>query len=235
MFHIFNRKCSFEESGLPGIMKDRHSHILYGVDDGVKTAEESVQLLDWLEDLGLGELWLTPHVMEDIPNSSGSLRARFSELDAMWHGKTRLHLAAEYMMDNLFGARLEAEDLLLMEDDMVLVETSTWEPPYNMDETLDRILKAGLRPVLAHPERYRYMDMKDYGKMTDRGVLLQLNIPSVLGAYGDHVQRKAERLLSDGMYTFSGSDCHSFRMLASLYSAKVLDRKCIDRIAALSS
>ena len=235
MFHIFNRKCSFEESGLPGIMKDRHSHILYGVDDGVKTAEESVQLLDWLEGLGLGELWLTPHVMEDIPNSSGSLRARFSELDAMWHGKTRLHLAAEYMMDNLFGARLEAEDLLLMEDDMVLVETSTWEPPYNMDETLDRILKAGLRPVLAHPERYRYMDMKDYGKMTDRGVLLQLNIPSVLGAYGDHVQRKAERLLSAGMYTFSGSDCHSFRMLASLYSAKVLDRKCIDRIAALSS
>ena len=235
MFHIFNRKCSFEESGLPGIMKDRHSHILYGVDDGVKTAEESVQLLDWLEGLGLGELWLTPHVMEDIPNSSGSLRARFSELDAMWHGKTRLHLAAEYMMDNLFGARLEAEDLLLMEDDMVLVETSTWEPPYNMDETLDRILKAGLRPVLAHPERYRYMDMKDYGKMTDRGVLLQLNIPSVLGAYGDRVQRKAERLLSDGMYTFSGSDCHSFRMLASLYSAKVLDRKCIDRIAALSS
>ena len=56
MFHIFNRKCSFEESGLPGIMKDRHSHILYGVDDGVKTAEESVQLLDWLEGLGLGEL-----------------------------------------------------------------------------------------------------------------------------------------------------------------------------------
>ena len=49
------------------------------------------------------------------------------------------------------------------------------------------------------------------------------------------MQRKAERLLSDGMYTFSGSDCHSFRMLASLYSAKVLDRKCIDRIAALSS
>lgn len=231
MFGIFNRKCSVEESGLLGLVEDRHSHILYGVDDGVKTAGESAALLEWLYGLGLKSLWLTPHVMEDIPNTTDALRLRMEELVAAVKPCPELHLAAEYMIDNLFLGRLESGDLLCMEDGQVLVETSTWSSPFDLPDILSRVMSAGYRPVLAHPERYRYMEMEDYGRLAGMGVRLQLNLPSLLGYYGDTVQAKARKLLSDGLYSFVGSDCHGLGILRKLYSARVLDRKDADMIA----
>lgn len=233
MFGIFNRKCSVEESGLLGIIEDRHSHILYGVDDGVKTCGESVSVLAWLSDLGLRVLWLTPHVMEDIPNTTDALRLRFGELVSASAAGPELHLAAEYMVDNLFIERLESEDLLCMEDGQVLVETSTWSSPFDLPDILSRVMSAGYRPVLAHPERYRYMEMEDYRKLADMGVRLQMNLPSVLGYYGALERDKARKMLSEGMYSYLGSDCHSCGMLQRMYSSRVLDRKEVDKIARI--
>ena len=93
-------------------MTDWHCHILPGVDDGFKRLEDSLAALGRYELLGLSEVWLTPHVMEDVPNETEALRSRFSELCDAYGGPVRLHLAAEYMMDNLFEGRLEARDLL---------------------------------------------------------------------------------------------------------------------------
>ena len=233
MFGIFNRKCSVEESGLLGLVEDRHSHILYGVDDGVKTAGESAALLEWLYGLGLKSLWLTPHVMEDIPNTTDALRLRMEELVAAVKPGPELHLAAEYMIDNLFLGRLESGDLLCMEDGQVLVETSTWSSPFDLPDILSRVMSAGYRPVLAHPERYRYMEMEDYRKLADMGVRLQMNLPSVLGYYGASERDKARKMLSEGMYSYLGSDCHSCGMLQRMYSSRVLDRKEVDKIARI--
>jgi len=233
MFGIFNRKCSLEESGLLHVIQDRHSHIMYGVDDGVKTYEESSDIFAWLSGNGLKSLWLTPHVMEDIPNSSESLSVRFSGMvQSLGHGAV-LHLAAEYMMDNLFVQRLESGDLLCMEDNMVLMETSVWESPSNFTGMLEDTMRAGFWPVLAHPERYRYMDMADYGRLREMGVRLQLNLPSMIGMYGEHVQKKARGMLYEGMYSFVGSDCHNFNMYRKLYTAKELKKKDVELIAAL--
>ena len=85
---------------------DCHSHILPGVDDGVKTMEVALQVLQRYEQYGIAEVWCTPHVMEDIPNTTEQLKARFAELQDAYHGPVRLHLAAEYMMDELFEERL---------------------------------------------------------------------------------------------------------------------------------
>lgn len=80
---------------------DWHSHILPGVDDGVQTVEEALQILAEYERLGIREVWLTPHIMEDIPNTTALLRERFIELQALYIGPIILHLAAENMLDNL--------------------------------------------------------------------------------------------------------------------------------------
>lgn len=222
---IFSRKTSVLSAGLLHGAADRHSHILWGVDDGVQTSEESLGILSFLESAGLRSLWLTPHTAEDMPNTTAALKARFSELKAAYGGQMELHLASEYMLDTLYEKHLAEKDLLTMEDDMVLVETSTWNPPINMEELLRDTMSAGYRPLLAHPERYRYMEEDDYSRLTDMGVKLQLNLPSLLGFYGDTARKKAVMLLKKGMYTFWGSDCHRMASLRRQYDTKELNPK----------
>ena len=74
---------------------DRHCHILFGVDDGVKTLEDSLAVLAYDEEVGIKEVWCTPHIMEDVPNTAGKLTKRFDELKAAYNGNIELHLAAE--------------------------------------------------------------------------------------------------------------------------------------------
>ena len=77
MFGFFNSRTSLNESGLLKGFVDNHSHVLYGVDDGVKTIEESLEVLNFLEAAGATDLWCTPHIMEDVPNETADLRSRF--------------------------------------------------------------------------------------------------------------------------------------------------------------
>ena len=135
MFGLFQRRCSILDVGLLKGSVDNHSHILYGLDDGVKTQEGSLSILSYLEGQGVSEVWLTPHVMEDVPNSTEAIRTRFEELRFVYKGGIRLQLAAEYMIDNLFEDRLARRDLLTHGEDVVLVETSAVAPPINIAET----------------------------------------------------------------------------------------------------
>lgn len=201
---------------LPSLIStDYHSHLLPGVDDGVKTMETALQVLQRYEQYGIREVWCTPHVMEDIPNTTDELKARFEELRAAYSGPVRLHLAAEYMLDELFEERLACRDLLPLGEDgnRLLVETSYFTPPMSMDQLLLRIKKAGYFPVLAHPERYVYMDDTRYKQVKGEGVLFQLNIASLVGAYGPEARHKARYLLRNRYYNLAGSDLHSLRQL----------------------
>ena len=225
MLGIFNSRRSLLESKLLQGAVDNHSHILFGLDDGVRTAEEALRIMALYEGAGLDILWLTPHVMEDVPNTTEGIRARFEEFRAIYSGPVKLELAAEYMIDTLFESRLEARDLLLHGEDCVLVETSTWSPPINLWETLEAMLKAGYRPLVAHPERYRYMQKEDYRRLHDMGCLMQLNLPSLTGVYGEMAAAKARELLHKGWYCKAGSDCHRHGAIERQYRAKVLRKE----------
>ena len=236
MFGLFRskRKSLLEGNILAGAT-DNHSHILYGVDDGVKTVEESLKILHFYEEAGVETLWLTPHIMEDVPNTTEGLQARFAELKAAYDGPIKLKLAAEYMIDTLYVERLRARDLLLHGGDRILIETSTWSPPIDLWDIIDETLKAGYRPLIAHPERYRYMQMKDYERLRKMGCLLQLNLPSIVGVYGEETRAKAEKLLEKGFYSMTGSDCHRSRALDSQVHAPVLKKDILARLEALKS
>ena len=206
----------FSNSSLKSLLygfTDYHSHILFGVDDGVKTLEVSLQVLQRYEEIGIAEVWCTPHIMEDLPNTTEGLWARFAELQAAYHGPVKLHLAAEYMMDQLFEERLQNNDLLPLgaEGNRLLVETSYFNPPMGMHDILKQIKTQGYFPVLAHPERYVYMDKDDYRTLKSRGILFQLNLASLAGAYGPDAQKKAHWLLKKDFYNLAGSDLHSVR------------------------
>ena len=97
---FFSKKTTIAASGILQGATDHHSHILPGVDDGVETMDEALHILATYEAAGVKTLWLTPHIMEDIPNTPQKLEARFLELKAAYTGSIELHLAAEYMIDN---------------------------------------------------------------------------------------------------------------------------------------
>ena len=209
----FSRKRKHQtllDSGFFKGFTDWHSHILPGVDDGVQTMEEALQILKKYEELGVKEVWLTPHIMEDIPNTTVHLKERFNELQTAYQGHVMLHLASENMLDNLFEERLEKNDLLPIGEhkDHLLVETSYFSPPMGLYDILQYIKAKGYYPILAHPERYMYMEDKGYRKLKERGVRFQLNRFSLMGLYGKDAQKRAERLQKKGMYEYAGTDLH---------------------------
>ncbi len=215
---LFSKESKLKKSGLLDKKSDVHSHILYGVDDGVQGLEESLEILKELEDLGFENLWCTPHIMEDIPNETSFLQERFLQLKDAYKGKIQLHLAAEYMIDTVFGERLSKKDLLPHGElkNHLLVETSYFNPPLNFEETLKEIYSIGYYPLLAHPERYAYMTDKDYIRLKSNGIKFQLNMLSLKGMYGKMAQKKAEWLLSKDYYDQVGSDIHSFNQVRVL-------------------
>ncbi len=233
MFGFLKSKKTFADCGLLKGATDNHSHILWGLDDGVKTREETLSILAFLESLGLKTLWLTPHTMEDVPNTTEGLKARFDELRGVYHGTIELRLASEYMIDTLFEKRLEDRDLLTHGRDTVLVETSTWAPPIDLWDILERMMKYGYRPMIAHPERYRYMTMEDYERLKEMGTVLQLNLPSILGSYGEGPRMKAQMLLDKGFYTMVGSDCHRSHAIKKQYSEIKMKESTLEQLKQL--
>ena len=213
IFGIFSSKKPLGQAELFQGATDRHSHILPGVDDGIKTLEESLKVLAYHETLGFNHVWCTSHVMEDCANTTTQLKEKFAELCEAYNGPIQLHLAAEYMLDTVFDKRLKDRDLLTMEDDTLLVEVSVMAEPYDLTGMLQDIMSAGYRPLLAHPERYRYLSEKNYEKLHNMGVRFQLNLASVTGYYGPSAQKKAEYILGKGWYSTAGSDCHRYHAL----------------------
>ena len=213
---------------------DCHCHLLPGVDDGVQERDETMQILEVWASLGVKEVWLTPHIMEDIPNEPEELRKRFETLTGTLTGTIELHLAAEHMMDGPFSKRLEKGDIMPFDNEKLLVETSYYTPPMNMGAIIERIKEKGYEPLLAHPERYQYMDDSDYKMWKQRGVLLQLNLPSLVGAYGPMVQRKAEWLLKEGMYDYSGTDTHSAVQM-EMFLNSMISKKTVKKAKAISN
>lgn len=232
----FRKRYSLKESGLLNNFTDYHSHILPGVDDGVQTMEESLEILNYYEQLGIKTVWLTPHIMEDIPNTTEHLRERFEELKCAYHGKINLQLAAEYMLDNLFRERLEDNDLLPLGEngDILLVETSYFNPPMGLYETLENIKKRGYYPVLAHPERYVYMKKKDYIQLKSSGIRFQNNLFSLVNAYGMEVRKKAEWLLKEKIVDVWGTDTHHFQIFSKSISDKSLKPITANRIQPMN-
>lgn len=219
----FRKKQTLEESGFFRGFTDWHCHILPGVDDGVQTMEEALQILAEYERLGVKEVWLTPHIMEDMPNTTQHLRERFAELQAAYQGYVALNLASENMLDNLFEERLNKNDLLPIgkEGKHLLVETSYFNPPMGLQNILLRIKAKGYFPILAHPERYLYMCERDYQQLKSMNILFQLNQFSLLGLYGKDAQKRARLLQKQKIYKYQGTDLHKISILQNALRFKI--------------
>lgn len=190
--------------------------------------ESALQVLERYEQLGIREVWLTPHVMEDIPNDTTDLKRRFKELSSAYTGPLKLHLAAEYMLDAGFERRLDSNDLLCIgstNSKMLLVETSYFSPPMDLYGTIAHIREKGYQPLLAHPERYIYMDSGDYRRLCEMEVRFQCNITSLTGVYGKDACRKFSVFLANGWIYALGTDIHRLSSFNHIVARKCLSDK----------
>ena len=207
MFSFLFPKKNLLEGGVLFGMTDVHSHLLPGVDDGIQSWDEARKAVTWLESVGVKRMFLTPHVMEEWENTASSLQARFAEWKTRITSPIEFQLAAEYMLDAAF-ARHRQEGLLTFDGQQVLVETSYFAPPMDLEDVLYELQTDGYQPILAHAERYMYMEETDYERLRDCGIRFQLNLMSLAGTYGRLPYKKAIRLLEEEAYSYAGSDIH---------------------------
>lgn len=207
MLNIF--KTKFTEL-IPG-MTDTHSHLMYGVDDGVKSETEFNEILEILIASGVKKIFFTPHIKAELPlNTAENLTSKFNHCTKNLNNKIEVKLCAEYMLDELFITKLNEEKLLTYDGKHLLIEMSSLSAPPNLEEIIFQINISGYIPIIAHPERYNlHLNYNQFASLKNSGCKFQLNTLSLSNAYGSKVKKCADKLLSEGMYDYIGSDIHN--------------------------
>lgn len=227
------KRFSIRESGLLKGFCDYHSHILPGVDDGVQSLEESIEILDKCETLGVKKVHLTPHIMEDLPgNTPENLLERFKQLRAAYQGDLELALTGEYMLDFTFWKRLKW-GRIGNADREILVEFPLAGMVGDWEYRLDRILGSEHDIVLAHPERHPFLTLSDFQRLRAKGILLQLNLFALVGIYGSRIRDNADILLKNGFYDYIGTDTHSYESFTNCIELKRLSADQVERLEQL--
>ncbi|MCH5327053.1 MAG: hypothetical protein J1E29_07620 [Duncaniella sp.] len=222
IFSIFSGKK--EALPLP-IATDIHCHILPGVDDGSPDVETSVALVERMQKWGIRRIIATPHVTEcSFENTPDILDPALDELQTTLRerGNTiEVIRSSENRIDDYFRELLKAGQIQLMPDDYILIENPFIQEPWQLDQFIYDLRIKGMRPILAHPERYHYYYERNstrYAEMHRAGTYFQINILSLAGAYGKIEKKVAEELLERGMVDFLGTDLHNER------HADIIDR-----------
>lgn len=203
---------------------DMHSHLLPGIDDGVKTLEEAKATILALINHGYSKLISTPHIMSDTyRNSAETILPKLNSLREYLAAEkipVQLEAAAEYYLDDILMEMVERNDpLLTFSGKHVLFETNYMVEPFALKDFIFKATSQGYKLILAHPERYLYMTTKKASDLKDKGILLQLNLLSLSGFYGGPVQRLAEKLIELKLIHLIGTDCHSALQAAAMGKA----------------
>lgn len=214
-----------------------HSHLIFGVDDGCETIEQSLEILEGFAALGMRKVITTPHIMSDYyKNSKDNLFPIRDELRKRLKEKNislELDCAAEYLIDDGFEKKIASGELLTFgpKGKHILVELPFMDEPRNLASALFELQIAGFTPVLAHPERYLYYnaDRNRFHQLRDQGVLLQMNMLSTIGYYSKPVQEAANYLVNNQLVDLVGSDTHTIKhqeLLQEVYQNKIYQKVC---------
>jgi protein-tyrosine phosphatase len=197
-------------------MLDIHSHIIFGIDDGAKTIEDSIKLLHQAIDQDIDHIIATPHYNDFIKKDFFEKRdAHCAEI--MEYAKSNaLNIDIEYGCEISFQIdwdRFNHFDECAIREKYLLLEFSDIEIPDNVMETIFSIRKKGFIPIIAHPERsYKIQDDVEIVKELHRlGCLFQLDAGSLKNHFGKDAMKTAQKFMKMNLYHFVGSDAHSPR------------------------
>ncbi|MEO9803329.1 MAG: CpsB/CapC family capsule biosynthesis tyrosine phosphatase [Reichenbachiella sp.] len=228
MFNWHRPKTNF-------LQTDLHSHLIPGIDDGVNSWEEAIDILRQLSELGYKKVVTTPHIIQSYyPNTPNQIREGVVKLNQLIKNENlpiTIEGGAEYLVDEHFRNKLgQDEELLTFGDNYILIETPFMNKPAFLDDVIFSLQSDGLKPILAHPERYTYLqnDFEEVKKLVDNGTLLQINISSLIGYYSKEAKRLAGELIKYNLVSFLGSDIHNQKHLTQVQKSinSKLFQKC---------
>lgn len=196
-------------------MIDFHTHIIPNIDDGSRSIEETFNLIQEAKEAGFDGIILTSHYIEnyyetDVPERDIWVKAISDNLKQKGID-TNLYLANEiYLSDNMMKLLIEGKASTINNSSYVLFEMPLNAEPMNLYDVIYSLQENKLIPVLAHPERYSFVQ-KEPELITDliqKGVLMQANYGSILGQYGEKAQIIVKKFFESNMIHFLGSDVH---------------------------
>lgn len=194
---------------------DLHCHCVPGIDDGVRTPSEALELLRALQGAGFAMVVATPHMRPGLfDNTAEDLMSAFESLRPEVEraaGLPTLSLSCEHYLDEIvFSRMLQGGALPYPGGRAVLVELYDMDFSSPLAERLFDLRRRRLLPVIAHPERYRalWRHADRLEPIVDRGAAALLDLGALVGKYGREPQRCAEDLLERGLYHAACSDAH---------------------------
>lgn len=199
-------------------MIDIHCHILYGVDDGSFSLEETVKLAEIAEQGGTEAIIATPH--SNVPDSYINHWNNDFEEKIVLINKALAERGIDitvYRGQEIFCAgrfeelMSEGKLITLNNSRYPLIEFDFYERSHEAYVMAARLAAQGYVPIVAHPERYQFICEEEEAaeRLKDIGCLLQVNKGSLKGSFGFKAQRAAFRLLDEGLADFVASDAHS--------------------------
>lgn len=210
---------------VPGFV-DLHCHWVASIDDGARSGDESLAMLRGLRQAGFDTVVATPHMRPGMFDNDRTglerafaamhpiLSAAGTDASAAAASLPRVHLASEHFFDDVvFGRLVRGEGLPYPGGGAVLVELGQGPFPARLQHRFFDLRRAGLVPVLAHPERYDpvWKDDACLDPLLDAGAHLLLDVCALVGKYGRAPQRAAEKLLEEDAYEAACSDAHKPR------------------------
>ena len=196
-------------------MIDFHSHIIPNVDDGSKSVEETFELLKEAKEAGFNGVISTSHYIEgyyetDVAERNVWIQA-ISENLYKKDIDLKLYLGNEiYITKNIINLLEKGKATSINNSNYVLFEFPMNAKPMDMYDIIYDMLEYKLIPVLAHPERYSFVQKNPelVYDLIQKGVLMQSNFGSIIGQYGEKAEIIVKKLLKNNMVHFLGSDVH---------------------------
>ena len=229
-------------------MFDIHYHLLFGIDDGPKTLDDSLALAQASIAEGVTHIVCTPHSNDKYKFQPEVNRERLEMLRERLDGSLTLGLGCDFHLsyDNIDNLYKDRARFTINGNQYLLVEFPDFGIAANMAATFYQMTASGIVPIITHPERNPTLQ-KDSHRIAEwirLGCLVQVTAASLIGRFGQRAQAMSQDLLKKNWAHIIASDAHSverrspamaraYEALQTQYGQQTADRLCIENPRAI--
>ena len=228
-------------------MIDIHSHVLYALDDGARTLEDSLAMVRMAAEHGTTDLVATPHANPTYKFEPAKNAARLAEIQAQAGVPINLQLGCDFHLsyDNIEDGVVNPRKYTIAQKNYLLVEFSDLIIFKNTPDIFARLLDADMTPLITHPERNSLLRQRidEIAHWVEEGSRVQVTAQSITGDFGRRAQDFSQQLLDRGLVHVIASDAHdvkhrppmmdrAYRWLVENYGEPTAQALCIDNPGA---
>lgn len=196
-------------------MIDIHHHLIYGVDDGSRDLETSVQMVEMAAADGITHIVCTPHAVEQYPYQPEVNAERLAALRERTGDKVKLGLGCDFHLsfENISDALAHPHKYTLNGLNYLLVEFPDTMISPRMTDVFHEMTVAGMVPIITHPERNLTLQ-RTPERMTEwleQGCLVQVTANSLTGRFGKRAREMGMQLIGQGIVHFLATDAHDLK------------------------